>query len=573
MQKLATIFCLLSISFTILSAQAQQTAKQILEKKALSSLQNDIEIQQLKSRGNIFFKHPVLREHRDLQTLIYTEIYLEKLADGRRREWEIIEADVRFHFDLKSNKMTTQKNIFQVKKNIDSSSFISKKQAFAIISKKLNLPQTLTDADVTLRYRLLPQQQNLIPIFWIEVKKHTMETSNDPYLRHSGRTLLVDTKTGTILSNTSRHRYEEPSKLPTVIIRDAKANKAHTFKFSESDNVSDNSKVQKDYKNYCQLISTKKDSEGTPLIVHPDRCEMVYDGKAFTKMADASAVRAKSNSSVILQFYSDKLQQWGLDFDASLPFEKRTPIVDIVHIGEHFDNAYWDEELKVMVYGDGNGGAKKEDTGDYTLALDISGHEYTHGIVSQTANFAAEDEAGALNEAFADIFGILIDRANKNYKSSWSIGKMLYHNEDGDSDEVALRSLSNPHRFKSFTFIKGVNTETPFPDKYSEKFAVGVPCNDDNDYCEVHANSTIWSHAAYLIDQNFQSKLNMSAAAADLQTAQLYFLTLTHRLHEKETMKSAAAQLIQQCDETLSKASCDIVREAIRDVELNNVSN
>lgn len=568
MKKLTTIFCLVSISFTSIYAQAQLVAKQLLEKKALSSLQNDTEVQQIKSQQNIFFKHPVLRENSDLQTLIYDEIYSEKLADSHRREWEIIGADIRFHFN-KSNKMTTQKNLFRVNQIIDSSSFISKEQALSIISKKLNLPQTLIDSDITLRYRLMPKQQNLIPVFWFEVKKHAMETSNDIYYRHSGRTVLVDASNGTILSNTSRHRYEEPSKLPTVIIRDARANKAHTFKFGESDDVSDNPKIQKDYKNYCQLISTKKESEGTPLIVHPDRCEMVYDGKTFAKAADDSAKRAKSNSSLILGFYADKLQQWGLDFDASLPSEKRTPIVDIVHIGEHFDNAYWDEELKVMVYGDGNGGTKKEDTGDYTLALDISGHEYTHGIVSQTANFAAEDEAGALNEAFADIFGILIDRASKNYKATWSIGKMLYHNEDGDSDEVALRSLSNPHHFKSFTFVKGVNAEMPFPDKYSEKFAVGVPCNDENDYCEVHANSTIWSHAAFLINQDFQGKLNMSAADADLQTAKLYFLTLTHRLHEKETMKSAAVQLIQQCDETLPKASCDIVRDAIKEVELN----
>ena len=38
--------------------------------------------------------------------------------------------------------------------------------------------------------------------------------------------------------------------------------------------------------------------------------------------------------------------------------------------------------------------------------LDITGHEYSHSIAANTADFAYEGESGALDESFADIFGV-----------------------------------------------------------------------------------------------------------------------------------------------------------------------
>ena len=43
-------------------------------------------------------------------------------------------------------------------------------------------------------------------------------------------------------------------------------------------------------------------------------------------------------------------------------------------------------------------------------ALDIVAHEYTHGIVRHTSNLAPNNEPGALDESFADIFGALTER-------------------------------------------------------------------------------------------------------------------------------------------------------------------
>jgi len=550
----------MAITFTVVGSAIAQSANQVhlLEDQALKLLSADSEIQALKAQWPVYFKHPVLRDHAGVQTLIYDEVYAEPLENGHHREWEIVGSDIRFHFNQNKNNVSVQKHLANLqlldKNSVRSSKLISNDTLIEILSKNLTLRKALDGSDFVVRYRLWPTATKIIPALWIEVKQKALAVAG-------GRIVVVDARTGQVLQNSSRHHYDEPSKLPTILIRNGKSNNAHTYKLGEDDDISE--KIKNDYKRYCQLISGKKNSEGTPIIVNPAQCELVYDGKVFSKTADDSSKRAQSNAKIILDFYATQLQQWGLDFDPTLAAEKRRPIVDIVHIGEHFDNAYWDDELQVMVYGDGEGGTKKNATGDYTLALDISGHEYTHGLVAQTAKFAANDEPGALNEAFADIFGILIDRKTTNYKAGWAIGKMLYTNQDGDSDEVALRSLSNPHKY--FT---DADNKIPFPAKYSEKLVTQGECNDDNDLCEVHGNSTIWSHGAYLIDQGFQEKLNLPAADADLKVAQLYFLTLTHRLHENETMKSAAQQLIQACDQTLDAKACQVVRVAMTAIEL-----
>jgi Zn-dependent metalloprotease len=44
--------------------------------------------------------------------------------------------------------------------------------------------------------------------------------------------------------------------------------------------------------------------------------------------------------------------------------------------------------------------------------LDVGGHEMTHGVIEQTANLEYQYESGALNESFADVFAVCIDRGD-----------------------------------------------------------------------------------------------------------------------------------------------------------------
>jgi Zn-dependent metalloprotease len=57
----------------------------------------------------------------------------------------------------------------------------------------------------------------------------------------------------------------------------------------------------------------------------------------------------------------------------------------------------------------GYGLTRSDETDSYTT-LDICGHEFTHGVVDFSSNLVYQNESGALNESFADIFGETIDK-------------------------------------------------------------------------------------------------------------------------------------------------------------------
>ena len=57
-----------------------------------------------------------------------------------------------------------------------------------------------------------------------------------------------------------------------------------------------------------------------------------------------------------------------------------------------------------MVYGDGGG--QLFTRGALTRALDVIGHELTHGVTQYTAGLEYSKQPGALNESFSDVFGV-----------------------------------------------------------------------------------------------------------------------------------------------------------------------
>jgi Zn-dependent metalloprotease len=88
-----------------------------------------------------------------------------------------------------------------------------------------------------------------------------------------------------------------------------------------------------------------------------------------------------------------------------------------VHHDNNYSNAFWDGQR--MTYGDGSG-----NNTPFT-AIDIAGHEITHGLTSNTANLVYNAESGALNESFSDIFGISIDFINRPGVADWELGDDL----------------------------------------------------------------------------------------------------------------------------------------------------
>jgi Zn-dependent metalloprotease len=64
------------------------------------------------------------------------------------------------------------------------------------------------------------------------------------------------------------------------------------------------------------------------------------------------------------------------------------------------------------------------------VALDVAGHEMSHGVSARTANLTYSGESGGLNEANSDIFGTMVEfhTNNPNNTPNYVIGEKLFPN-------------------------------------------------------------------------------------------------------------------------------------------------
>ena len=95
-----------------------------------------------------------------------------------------------------------------------------------------------------------------------------------------------------------------------------------------------------------------------------------------------------------------------------------------VHYFINYVNAFWSDECFCMAFGDGNGTTIRP-----LVAIDIVGHEVSHGVTSKTANLAyTPGETGGLNEATSDIFGAMIEHYvnNPNQPPNYVIGEQIF---------------------------------------------------------------------------------------------------------------------------------------------------
>jgi Zn-dependent metalloprotease len=152
-----------------------------------------------------------------------------------------------------------------------------------------------------------------------------------------------------------------------------------------------------------------------------------------------------------------------------------------VHFGVSYGNAFWDgQELLV---GDGDGTI----IGRMTKAVDIIGHELTHGIVARTARLDYRGQAGSLHESICDVFGSLVkqrERAQTAVEADWLIGEgVLARGIKG----TALRSLRAPGTAYDDPLIGA----DPQPSHMSQLVSSGPDGG-------VHVNAGIPNHAFYL---------------------------------------------------------------------------
>ena len=141
----------------------------------------------------------------------------------------------------------------------------------------------------------------------------------------------------------------------------------------------------------------------------------------------------------------------------------------------------------------------------YLAALDIIGHEFTHGVVASEANLIYEREPGALNESFADIFGAMVEKHVESSSWDWIHGSEVF-----DSTSLFLRSLRHPHDY--------LQPSTYLTDFYWHDLT------DSRDNYGVHTNSGVQNHWFYLLsDGGSQNGVTVSAIGTDKAAKIAYY--------------------------------------------------
>ena len=136
-----------------------------------------------------------------------------------------------------------------------------------------------------------------------------------------------------------------------------------------------------------------------------------------------------------------------------------------VHYGRNYANAFWSDGCFCMTFGDGDNGA----TILPLVAIDIAGHEMSHGVTSRTSNLIYSNESGGLNEATSDIFGTMVEyyANNANDPADYVVGEELFPNNANMSQ--AIRWMFKPS-------LDGVSYDCYVPDIGSDDvhFSSGV---------------------------------------------------------------------------------------------------
>jgi bacillolysin len=185
----------------------------------------------------------------------------------------------------------------------------------------------------------------------------------------------------------------------------------------------------------------------------------------------ANAISAHVNAGLAFEYYSTKHRRNSLN-------GKGGNMISVVNVrdedGTEMDNAFWNGE--VMAYGNGA-------TAFTPLAgaLDVAGHEMTHGVIENTARLEYNTQPGAINESLADVFGVLIERKN------WTIGETVTKRAAFPSG--ALRDMANPNQ--------GGTRDPGYQPKTMAQYD-----NTKEDNGGVHINSGIPNYAFYLFATN-----------------------------------------------------------------------
>ncbi len=253
---------------------------------------------------------------------------------------------------------------------------------------------------------------------------------------------------------------------------------------------------------------------------------------------DSVAQAAHDGAGRVYDFYFNNFKRDSLD-------GRGMPMVSTVHYGaspEEAENAAWIGEAQQMIYGDGGRIFKP-----LAYGLDVVGHEFTHGVIDNTAQLVYETQSGALNESYADVFGVLIAGSN------WTVGSSVV--KSPPFPLPFLRSLSDPNAgvYNPRNPLSGVGQPADMS-QYAN-----LPNSRRADNGGVHINSGIPSRAAFLVSQ----------ALGNDRTAQVYYRTVTQYLSPTANFLEAANATARAAQDLYGADAVNGVRNAWGQVGIN----
>ncbi len=222
--------------------------------------------------------------------------------------------------------------------------------------------------------------------------------------------------------------------------------------------------------------------------------------------ADVAVNEAYDGSGITYDLFNNVYQRNSIDANGMR-------LDSTVHYRVGYDNAFWDGEQ--MVYGDGDEDLPADERlfNRFTIAIDVIGHELTHGVTQFEAKLQYFQQPGALNESMSDVFGSLVKQYQRQQVASeadWIIGAgLLTENVNG----VGIRSMKAP----------GTAYDDPVLGKDPQPAHMRDYVNTISDNGGVHINSGIPNHAFYV------TALELGGFAWE-KAGQIWYVTLKDRL-------------------------------------------
>ncbi len=247
-----------------------------------------------------------------------------------------------------------------------------------------------------------------------------------------------------------------------------------------------------------------------------------------TTWDNPNAVSAHLNASVAFDYFEQKFGRISLNGQGG-------NIISLVNVvdedGKQMDNAFWNG--KAMFFGNGSVAF----SAPLAKSLDATVHELTHGVVQTTANLDYMGESGALNESFADVFAVQVDR------DDWFIGEDIVNTNIFRTG--GLRSMTDPHNGGNKIGDPGYQ-----PAHYDERFTG----REDNG--GVHFNSGIPNRAFYLF----------ASAIGDDASEQVYYNVLTNYLTRSSQFTDLRIAVIDASQMMFGSEAADAARMAFDEV-------